>query len=699
MAIKKEIEININSSGAEKDLNDLNKQFIKIDKSAEEVGKSGSKALDNIDKNVKETEKSTKSLAEGFKATGIALKAMGIGLVISLMTTLKEIFTSNQKVADTLSAVLGTVSNIFSQITNVVVSVIEKVSNATNGFSGLTNVISGLLKLGLTPLKAAFFGIKLVIDEVRLAWEESFLGDGDPKTIKKLTERINDTQASLKKVGADAVEAGKQVGENIGKAISEVGAVVEGTIDGVSKISVKSAYEQAKANVNLQNTAKLAEANQARLVEQYDRQAEKLRQVRDEERNSINDRIIANNKLKEVLNNQEAAMLGQASAQIAAAQSTLAQNNNIENQVALTNALANREGVLAQVEGLRSEQKANDLALNRELIELTKSKQEAETNLAINEKIFNAERIKDEEASLIAKKEALEISKQLELERLQNLVDSAKAGTQAKVDAENEYALRKQEIEQQIITNDDALFAFKENKKLEQQQIIIENENIAFESRLLALQEQDRIINESTLIGEEERNKLLSDNAKKREDIAKAEAEFKEKTYRDNYNNLQNILSVGGKGMQKVAKALAIADVVRTAAQSVSSTISSTGKANAAAVAASPLTAGMPFVAINTVKAALSVGSTVASAAKAIASIRSDGQSAPSGSVPSSGGGGGAAPVVPAPPQFNVVGGSTANQIAGTLGSQQPIQAYVVANQVTSQQALDRNIISNASIG
>ena len=699
MAIKKEIEININSSGAEKDLNDLNKQFIKIDKSAEEVGKSGSKALDNIDKNVKETEKSTKSLAEGFKATGIALKAMGIGLVISLMTTLKEIFTSNQKVADTLSAVLGTVSNIFSQITNVVVSVIEKVSNATNGFSGLTNVISGLLKLGLTPLKAAFFGIKLVIDEVRLAWEESFLGDGDPKTIKKLTERINDTQASLKKVGADAVEAGKQVGENIGKAISEVGAVVEGTIDGVSKISVKSAYEQAKANVNLQNTAKLAEANQARLVEQYDRQAEKLRQVRDEERNSINDRIIANNKLKEVLNNQEAAMLGQASAQIAAAQSTLAQNNNIENQVALTNALANREGVLAQVEGLRSEQKANDLALNRELIELTKSKQEAETNLAINEKIFNAERIKDEEASLIAKKEALEISKQLELERLQNLVDSAKAGTQAKVDAENEYALRKQEIEQQIITNDDALFAFKENKKLEQQQIVIENENIAFESRLLALQEQDRIINESTLIGEEERNKLLSDNAKKREDIAKAEAEFKEKTYRDNYNNLQNILSVGGKGMQKVAKALAIADVVRTAAQSVSSTISSTGKANAAAVAASPLTAGMPFVAINTVKAALSVGSTVASAAKAIASIRSDGQSAPSGSVPSSGGGGGAAPVVPAPPQFNVVGGSTANQIAGTLGSQQPIQAYVVANQVTSQQALDRNIISNASIG
>lgn len=706
MAIKKEIEINVNSNGAEKDLQDLNKQFVKLDKSADELGKSGSKALDNIDKNVKDTEKSTKSLAEGFKGAGLALKAMGIGLVISALSTLKDIFMSNQKVSDTFSAVLGTMANVFSQVTNVIVSVIEKVSGASNGFEGLSNVIGGLLKLALTPLKAAFFGIKLVIDEVRLAWEQSLFGDGDPKTIKELTKRIDETKISLKKVGEDAVAAGKQVGDNIGKAVSEVGAVVEGTIDGVSKISVKAAYEQAKANVNLQNTAKLAEANQARLVEQYDRQAEKLRQVRDEERNSIEDRIIANNKLKEVLNNQEQAMLGQASAQIAAAQSTLAQNNNIENQVALTNALANREGVLAQIEGLRSEQKANDLALNRELIDLTKSKQQAETELAINEKIFNAERIKDEEASLIAKKEALEISKQLELERLQNVVDSAKAGTQAKVDAENEYALKKQEIEQQIITNDDELFAFRENKKIENQQIVIENENLSFAARLLALQEQDRIINESILIGEEEKNKILADNAKKREDIAKAEAEFKEKTYRDNYNNLQTILSMGGKGMQKVAKALAIADVARTAAMSISKSVSAIGAANTAALAtpqaiATGGAAAIPAIIMNTVKGGLQIGATVASAAKAIATIRSEGQSTPSASGASSGGGGGggSSEVTSAPPQFNVVGGSTANQLAGTLGAQQPVQAFVVANQVTSQQSMDRNIVNNASIG
>jgi hypothetical protein len=185
--------------------------------------------------------------------------------------------------------------------------------------------------------------------------------------------------------------------------------------------------------------------------------------------------------------------------------------------------------------------------------------------------------------------------------------------------------------------------------------------------------------------------------AKEKEDIAQKEREFKEQQYRATYDNLQNILSLGGKKLNKVAKALAIADVVRTAAQSVSSTVSSIAKANAAAVAASPLTGGMPWVAINTAKGALEIGSTIASSVKSIQAIKGDSTSAPSGGSGGGGsaGGGGGAPA----PSFNVVGNSGVNQIAQTLGSQQPVQAYVVANNVTTQQSLDRNIVSNASLG
>jgi hypothetical protein len=187
-------------------------------------------------------------------------------------------------------------------------------------------------------------------------------------------------------------------------------------------------------------------------------------------------------------------MLAQADAQIKAAQATAAHNNNIDNQVALTNALANREGVLAQIEGLRSEQKANDLALNKELLDLTKTKNEAETQLAIDHKQFDAERLKDEEAILLAKKSALEFAQTQELERLQNVIETTKQGTQARIDAENEYAAKKQEIENQITTAQDEIDTYRFNKKLEKEQLIIENDKLSFSAKLEALTDYSIVI-------------------------------------------------------------------------------------------------------------------------------------------------------------------------------------------------------------
>ena len=70
--------------------------------------------------------------------------------------------------------------------------------------------------------------------------------------------------------------------------------------------------------------------------------------------------------------------------------------------------------------------------------------------------------------------------------------------------------------------------------------------------------------------------------------------------------------------------------------------------------------------------------------------------SASSADTGGGGGGGATAPTMSAP-QFNVVGQSGVNQLASL--NQQPIQAYVVSGQVTSQQALDRNRLANATLG
>jgi hypothetical protein len=79
-------------------------------------------------------------------------------------------------------------------------------------------------------------------------------------------------------------------------------------------------------------------------------------------------------------------------------------------------------------------------------------------------------------------------------------------------------------------------------------------------------------------------------------------------------------------------------------------------------------------------------------------------------SVASSIGGGGGAgasiqtpqiPTASVPPSFNVVGTSGANQLAGAIAGQQqqPVKAFVVSNDVTTAQELDRNIVTGATIG
>jgi len=66
------------------------------------------------------------------------------------------------------------------------------------------------------------------------------------------------------------------------------------------------------------------------------------------------------------------------------------------------------------------------------------------------------------------------------------------------------------------------------------------------------------------------------------------------------------------------------------------------------------------------------------------------------GSTPSSSTGGGGAPTAPS---FNLVQGTGSNQIAESLNRErQPVQAYVVASQVTTQQSLERNIQNTASV-
>jgi hypothetical protein len=125
--------------------------------------------------------------------------------------------------------------------------------------------------------------------------------------------------------------------------------------------------------VELNKQARLNEVINQGLIEKYDRQAEQLRQVRDEETNTIQERIAANEELGRVLDEQEAKMLENAQARILSAELELSKNrDNIDAQIEYNEALNEQAAIEAQIEGFRSEQLMNRMSLNRELADMNK---------------------------------------------------------------------------------------------------------------------------------------------------------------------------------------------------------------------------------------------------------------------------------------------------------------------------------------
>ena len=373
MAIEKEIKINVDTKDAEKSVGKLNEGVQEVGESAKESGDKASKGINKVEKSSKGASKASRLLSKGVKGIGLALKAAGIGIALAVFAKLVEVLTSNQKVADGLSVVFGTVSNVLTSVVGAVADAVSAVSQATGGFESLGNVLSGLLTIALTPLKGAFFAIKLGLQEAQLAWEQSFFGDDDPETVKRLNESIKQTRLDLVEVGLDAIKAGKDVATNFSGAIDELGALANEGINNLSKVSLKASFEQAKTSNQLSKSAILAEARIQGLIEKYDRQAEQLRQIRDDDQQSIADRIKANEELGRVLDEQNKKQVELAKVRVAQAQQELNNNKgNVEAQRALIEAQNEVLAIEAQVEGFRSEQLINRNSLLREQKDIVK---------------------------------------------------------------------------------------------------------------------------------------------------------------------------------------------------------------------------------------------------------------------------------------------------------------------------------------
>lgn len=356
------LKISADTKGAEKDIK-------KVGTTAEDAAKS----TKDIGKAAKESKKGFSILKGGVKAVGAAFKAMGIGLIVAAFAALWEALQRNQKVMNVVSTIMNTISGIFNAFVGVLVDTYTWVKSSADRFDGFRKVIGGLLQLAITPLVIAFNLIKMGILQAQLIWEKSWLGSGDTEKIKRLENGIAETGNAIKKAAQDAADAGKDIVDNFGEAVSEVGGAINHVAKGVKNIDTKKIYDAAKATTELGNAARISEAKLKGLVEQYDREAELQRQIRDDVSKSFEERIAANEELGRVLDEQTEAMLKLADISIAAAAAELKLNgDNLDAQVAYQEALNERAAIEAQITGKRSEQLVNLVALEKEQAEIQK---------------------------------------------------------------------------------------------------------------------------------------------------------------------------------------------------------------------------------------------------------------------------------------------------------------------------------------
>ena len=425
-----EAELKLKYKEAVKNLDEFQKEFSKLEKE-----------LESVNKKLEDNEKSTGSFSKGIKGIGTAFKAAGIGAVVALFGALAAALSKNKQVMDTVAVVTGTISQVFTEIGNVLVTVYNSVSSTTENFDALGRVVSNVFKIAIAPFKLAIDGLALGFCNAQLAWEQSFLGSGDTEKIEALNSKIDETKQSLANTVVGVGEAGAAIATDFTEAVSEVTNIGSQVVEGLSEISIKSIAENVKANEQLKKSAAEARIVNQGLIEQFDRQAEQQRQLRDNDLKSIDERIQANNDLKATLEEQEKSMLANADLMIQQAELQFQLSGLEEDRLALLEARNEKKAIEAQIEGFMSEQESNRVALQKERLELELSAAEGRAERQQAERDFNAEMELNEVTRIQKMIENLEIEKGIEEERLRAKVKTFEEGTQAQQDAQHELDL------------------------------------------------------------------------------------------------------------------------------------------------------------------------------------------------------------------------------------------------------------------
>lgn len=424
----------------EKNLGGVQKETADVGKEAKKTGSIISRTFNGLKSVITKPFELAKKAASGL---GSILKGgLGFGLVTAALDKFSESFNTNQKVVDAFNKVLTTLSIIFNQIAEAIFGAVEEQGKLNGGFDATKKVLGGLISGVLNVFVGIIQGIKLAVQEVQLAWEKSFFGDKDATRIKELNKEIAITREELSQTGTAILDSGKMVINNLAEAAGEVANTVVAVATRVAKtvknIDIAKATAQAERLVELQKQAALADVERQRIQLEFQNTQEQLRQLRDDEQNSLELRLQKNQELLDSFEKQTKLEREQIQLKIDAAQAQFDITKKNEDNVALLQAQLELTDLNERLQGQKSEALANQNSLLREQLDINKTI--AETDQEIFEIQQNAQlELLDNEVARAEKE--IEIAQNVynrKLQLLQDEVAATKAGTAARAEAENQ---------------------------------------------------------------------------------------------------------------------------------------------------------------------------------------------------------------------------------------------------------------------
>jgi hypothetical protein len=618
---------------------------------------SAEKKLDNLGDDIDGVTKKSGKLSGSFAKAGKGLKSfgstmsavgstiktgLGLGLLLGLLDALKNIFGENQQVVDLMNQAMVVMQGAVNGLIEVLKPLFTWLGKAFKDPQKWWDDLVKSFKDGAAWIKTN------MIDQVLNKFTE-WANNAKIAVLelrKSWNEFTGDTEEA-EKIGKEIDALNKQniaLAEANAKKMAEIkrvaNVVKDGVVGAITTIAkaTKKAFDNkdvlANAEANIQRLQTLYQG----IVEKYDLMSEKQRQIRDDENKTIDDRIAANLELQKVLDEgaqKEKENINARIGIIQMQQNILGKNKERTNEIlALQQELT---GVEAKYAGLVSETLTNQVSLGKEVLDMQKAMNESKAN-----------QLEITNASILADKQSAVDKAGL----IKNEFEQFKAVK----DAEAE--LRKEEIRQL-----DEL-----NAKRQAQ----------FDEQLSQLNQGTAAYNDALIAKTEAQAQYDSDRKVKTTEFETWAAQ-KDKEARD----------------MKIANQEAIVGAVSGALSSLTALVGEStamGKSMMIAQAIIDTYAGATkALAQGGVLGYIGAASVIATG---IANIKKMTETdipgaSDSGSTPSMG------------PSVSIIGGSAdpSAQLARQFSqqNQKPVKAYTVGTDMSSQQALDRRIQTNAT--